>query len=330
MRAVALLALAACSHAPAGHDSDASAGDAAIATLDGAGAYTAGTFSSDQGQLDYEVYTPSGYHAGTPVPLVLAITGCLQSIDQLEQVSRFSQLADQQTFVVVYVAQSAARNPTQCWNWPLPADQARDTGEPSLLAGITRTVGDTWSIDPARRFVIGASAGGAMSVILGATYPDVFAAIGVIAGCEYKGAPCGPVGGPDPVGQGQVAYQAMAGQARVVAAIVFHGQDDTVVAPVNGQQVAEQWVSTDDYADDGVHDGSIPAAPSSTTQHQVPGGHAYTVTDYGGAQPIVELVLIAGAGHAWPGGTAGALYADPAGPDATAMSYAFFAAHPAP
>jgi poly(hydroxyalkanoate) depolymerase family esterase len=330
----ALAVLAACSHAPAGHALDASLTNASsptdsTTTPDGPGAYTRGAFASPAGQLDYQVYVPSGYVAGVAAPLVVVISGCAQTIDELEALSRYSELAEQQTFVVVYVAQSPLRNPALCWNWFLPEDQVRGKGEPSLLAGITQTVEHKWSIDPRRVFLIGPSAGGVMSVIMGATYPDLYAAIGVIAGCEYQGTPCGPAGGPDPLLQARAAYRAMGSRARVVPVIVFQGQADIIVAPINGQQVAEQWVATDDYIANGVPDTST-AMPSSVTRHQIPGGHAYTISDYGAMPARVELIAIANAGHSWPGAPANVLYGDPQGPDATAMSYAFFAEHPAP
>jgi poly(hydroxyalkanoate) depolymerase family esterase len=109
-----------------------------------------------------------------------------------------SALASQKTFIAVYPELDPAANPLRCWNWFDPANQARDQGEPGLIAGITRQVIASYSIDPDRVFVIGASAGGAMSVILGATYPDLFAAIAVVAGCEFGGEPCGQLPSPDP------------------------------------------------------------------------------------------------------------------------------------
>lgn len=327
MRAAALVLIAACSPASSGP-----AGGDGGALADGAGGESGRsedrTFASDQGRLDYRVHLPGGYRAGAAVPLILVLSGCAQSIEQLEEVSRFSELAERHTFIAVYVAQSVLRNPAGCWNWFSPEDQARDRGEPSLLAGITGEVAATWSIDEERVHVIGPSAGGAMSVILGANYPDRFAAIGVIAGCEYSGAPCGLVGGPDPVEQGELAYRAMGSRARVVPVIAFQGQADAVVAPINGRQVAAQWVATDDRADNGVRDGSLPATPTATKAGQAPGGRTYSITEHG-APAVVELVAVDGAGHAWPGGPADADFSDPEGPDASTMSYQFFMSHPA-
>src|SRR5258708_12699728 len=100
-------------------------------------------------------------------------------------------LPDQKKFIVVYPKQTRTYNAGDCWNWFEPADQARGSGEPAIIAGITRTVeGSTaaWTINTHRVYVAGLSAGAAMSVIMGATYPDIFAAIGVHSGLEYKAA----------------------------------------------------------------------------------------------------------------------------------------------
>lgn len=330
-----------CGHGSGGGDGG-TGDDAAIAT-DGAvdlagdggasaGMWISGTFGNDQGQRDYRLYVPSGYRAGTPLPLVVMLHGCTVGAEQMDATTQYAALAEARTFLVVYPVQSGAANPTLCWNWFLAADQARGTGEPSLIAGITQTVMDGWSVDDKRVYVIGASAGGAMSVIMGATYPDRYAAIGVVAGCEFGGAPCGSSGGPDPAMQGQLAYQAMASLARPVPVIVFHGDADAVAAPVNGQQVTQQWLATDDWADNGVHDGTVATTAASTMTLQAPNGRSYDraqFDDQAGAL-LVDYYVVHGAGHAWPGGPASATFTDPTGPDATTISYEFFVAHPRP
>src|SRR5258708_27450972 len=98
-------------------------------------------------------------------------------------------LPDQKQFIVVYPQQTSTYNASDCWNWLEPADQARASGEPAIIAGITRTVeGSTaaWTINTHRVYVAGLSAGAAMSVIMVTTYPDIFAAIGLQSALEYK------------------------------------------------------------------------------------------------------------------------------------------------
>jgi poly(3-hydroxybutyrate) depolymerase len=138
-------------------------------------------------------------------------------------------------------------------------------------------------------------------------------------------------GGPDPVQKGQAAYQTMGSYARVLPVIVFQGAADTVIYPINGEQVIQQFISTDDWADDGSHNGSIPTTRSSTAGGQVPGGHSYSIDYYqnGHGAELMQRWLVNGMGHAWSGGS-GEPYTDPQGPDASAYTWSFFAAHPKP
>jgi poly(hydroxyalkanoate) depolymerase family esterase len=297
-----------------------------------AGSVVTGTFTSAQGARDYRLYIPSRYRPGTPLPLIVYLHGCTQSVDSAARATRLDALAEEETLFAAYPIEPTSANPLGCWNWFSASDQVRGQGEPALIDGIAGQIAGSFSVDGKRVWIVGASAGAAMSVIMGATYPDRYAAIGVVAGCEYQGAPCGATGGPDPLAQGQAAYQAMGPRARIVPAIVFQGDADVVVAPVNADQVVQQWLATDDWADDGKHDGSIATTPSLSDSGMVPNGRSWDRTRYaaGGGAIVVERWTIHGAGHAWPGGAAGEAFTDPGGPDATRASYDFFAAHPMP
>ncbi|WP_223258418.1 extracellular catalytic domain type 1 short-chain-length polyhydroxyalkanoate depolymerase [Thermogemmatispora tikiterensis] len=296
-------------------------------------------YSGPAGSRPYYVYTPAGYHVGTAVPLIVMLHGCLQTPTDFAAGTQMNALADQQQFIVVYPQQTTLYNISACWNWFLPGNQVRGYGEPAIIAGIVQTVEQNtsqWTIDRKRVYVAGLSAGAAMSVILGATYPDLFAAIGVASGLEYQAAtsaytaPLAQLyGGPDPQQQGQLAYQAMGSRARVVPTIVFHGQSDYVVYPINGDQVVQQWMTTDRLASGGSYNASF-GSPSSSSNGQVPGGHAYTVqtwTDSSGRE-IQEYWKVYGMGHAWSGGSSSGSYTDPAGPSATNAMYTFFMNHP--
>ena len=174
-----------------------------------------------------------------------------------------------------------------------------------------------------------------MAVILGATYPDIFAAIGVHSGVEYRAITSllsgGEVfldGGPDPIQQGQEAFAAMGSFARVVPTIVFHGTDDVVANPIDGNQVVQQWMETDFLASHGTYDAGF-NHPSSTMHGQVPEGHSYTVyrwNDNGGNE-VQEYWLINGMGHAWSGGNPGD-FTDLQGPSASLAMCMFFKNHP--
>ncbi|GCE31754.1 hypothetical protein KDA_72380 [Dictyobacter alpinus] len=305
------------------------------------GTFTQYTYSGSAGSRPYYVYTPANYQVGTVVPMVVMLHGCTQNPTDFANGTQMNALADQKQFIVVYPQQTSSDNSSSCWNWFQPADQARGSGEPAIIAGIAQTVKQAtskWTIDSNRVYVAGMSAGAAMTAIMGATYPDIFAAIGVHSGLEYQAATsltaatmAQSQGGPSPTQQGQAAYNAMGSAARVVPTIDFQGQSDYTVYPVNGDQVIQQWMQTDHLASNGTYAASF-SSPSTTTNGQAPGsnGRAYTVLTWNNTSgnEIEEYWKIAGMGHAWSGGSSSGSYTDPNGPSATNAMYTFFMNHP--
>lgn len=296
------------------------------------GQLTTGSYANSAGTLSYELYVPSTYRAGTPMPLVVALHGCTQTADVYRQLSGWDTEAESKGFIVLFPQQSSSRNSYSCWNWFQQADMQRGSGEPSIIDGMVTTVEQEYSIDTQRVYVAGFSAGGAMANVMAATYPDVFAAVGVGSGCEYNGLPCVGAPGPAATQTGQAAYQAMGKYARVMPAIVFQGDADDIVAPANAPLIVQEWQVTDNYVDDGAPSGAIPTSSTSTVNGTSPGGQPYTVTTYGdgNGSELIEYWLIHGMNHAWSGGSSTEQYADPSGPNETAAMYAFFSSHPLP
>ncbi|HEU4422831.1 MAG TPA: PHB depolymerase family esterase [Pilimelia sp.] len=287
----------------------------------------AGVHVTVWGTRAFHGYVPSTYRPGRPVPLLVALHGCAEYLGHLEELSGLTALAEQRGFIVVYPEQNVLANPAKCWNWFLETNQHRGVGEPSIIAGITDRVRSGYAVDPRRIFVTGPSAGGVMANIMAVTYPDVFAAAAILAGCEYS---CDVTRLTAPQAQGDKAYDEMGNRARPVPVIIFQGTADLVVPPVTAERLLHQWVRANDLAADGVADGDIDAVADLTVPGQVPGGRSYTRSVYRTAdgRDLIETVIIDGAGHAWPGGQ-GPL-GDPAGPDASAMQWDFFTAHPRP
>lgn len=268
-------------------------------------------FTGGPGSRRYKVYIPSGY-AGQALPLVVMLHGCTQNPDDFAAGTQMNALAEEQTFLVAYPEQPQSANMQRCWNWYAAGDQIRDGGEPELIAGIARAVLAEFSADPSRVYAAGLSAGGAAAAILAATYPDLFAAVGV-----HSGLACGAA--RDMPG----AFAAMKGQGvaagrnrRPVPTIVFHGDGDRTVHPVNGDQVAAQAAPTSGLTE-------------TVTRDRSPGGMAYTRTIRSDASgtPVLEQWVLHGAGHAWSGGSPQGSYTDPRGPDASREMLRFFLQH---
>jgi poly(hydroxyalkanoate) depolymerase family esterase len=276
-----------------------------------------GTYSNKAGSRSYKLFVPSGYHQGQPLPLIVMLHGCTQSPDDFAAGTRMNFIAEEQTCIVVYPEQRSDANPSKCWNWFRSADQRRGEGEPSLIAGITRQVMQNYSVDPQRVYVTGLSAGGAAAAIMGATYSDLYAAVGIHSGLAYGAATDMPSAFAAMRQGGAVARRASSHRP-TVPSIIFHGDRDSTVNPVNGTQAMEQAIGT--------------ARTKKKTHHgQIPGGRSYTRTTYADSErEIIEHWNVHGAGHAWSGGSAAGSYTDAQGPDATKEMLRFFLSHSLP
>ena len=270
------------------------------------------TFSNDAGSRTYKVYVPSGY-SGQSLPVVIMLHGCTQNPDDFAAGTRMNEVGEEQTFLVAYPRQPQSANMQKCWNWFNAGDQQRESGEPSLIAGIAKQVVEEFSADPARVYVAGLSAGGAAAAIMAATYPDIFAAVGVHSGLACGAARDMPSAFAAMSGGGTIRQR---GEGRTVPTIVFHGDADRTVNPVNSDHVIAQATQE-------------AALTKMVTRGETPSGTAYTRTvqlDADGGE-VLEQWVLHGAGHAWSGGSASGSYTDPRGPDASREMIRFFLAH---
>ncbi len=301
-----------------------------------AGSWVYGTYTNIWGSRGFQLWVPAGYQPGQALPLVVGLHGCFQNPDQFAGLTRLNQKADAEKFLVLYPNQALFANGSQCWNFMLSSNQERGIGEPSIIVGMVDWVKSLYSVDAHRVYVGGVSAGGVMTSILMACYSDVFAAGMVGAGAMYKAATTasgsayamsfGSIYDPDD--RGYDAWSCSGRARRKVPVLVIHGTDDSTVNPINGEQAVQQFVQTNDYADDGSDNDSVPYAATSVWYGSVPGGRSYTVKDYvyGGAL-LVQKYEIHGMDHSWPGGDDSYLFADPSGPDATTIMWDFLKQH---
>ncbi|RZI84108.1 MAG: PHB depolymerase family esterase [Rubrivivax sp.] len=296
-----------------------------------ADAFISGRHIGHHGARGYKLYVPPAFQAGQALPLVVMLHGCTQNPDDFALGTGMNEAARAQGFFVLYPEQDQHANAQRCWNWFKHNHQQRGKGEPALLAGMTREVMAQYGIDPKRVYVAGLSAGGAMAAILGDAYPELFAAVGVHSGLatgsatDVSSAFAAMKGGADgmPMDTGLSNLPGLqkgparrakrpARPASGVPTIVFHGDRDTTVHPVNGEQVLAACV--------------VPEPQARRERSRSRNGRDYTRhwhRDTNG-RVMAEHWVVHGAGHAWSGGHPQGTYTDAKGPDATQEMLRFF------
>ncbi|MGW4589806.1 extracellular catalytic domain type 1 short-chain-length polyhydroxyalkanoate depolymerase [Amycolatopsis thermoflava] len=244
-------------------------------------------FGSNPGNLRMFRYAPDGLPAGRPV--VVALHGCTQNATGYATGTGWMKLADQWRVAVVFPQQSSANNANSCFNWFEPADTRRGSGEAlSVKQMVDRTKADLGS---SSAYVTGLSAGGAMTAVMLAAYPDVFAGGGIVAGLPY-GCATSTVTAFSCMNPGTDLTPAQWGDKVRAAAdhsgahplvSIWHGTADTTVAPRNATELVEQW--TDVAGTDQTPDVSDTVAGQ---RHRVYGGKVeyYEISGMGHGQPV--------------------------------------------
>jgi poly(hydroxyalkanoate) depolymerase family esterase len=270
------------------------------------------TFANEAGGRTYKLYVPSSY-VGQALPLLVMLHGCTQSPDDFAAGTRMNNLAEEHTFLVAYPAQTRTANASKCWNWFKEDNQRRDHGEPSLIAGITRQIMRDFRIDSDRAYVAGLSAGGAAAAILGITYPDLYAGIGVHSGLACGAARDVPSAFAAMRQGGAATAVTRSRCERIVPTIVFHGDRDGTVNSVNGEQIISQSKAE-------------ASLETKVNQGIAPGGIRFTRTiqTNESGRTLLEQWILHGAGHAWSGGSSAGSYTEPRGPDASREIVRFF------
>jgi poly(hydroxyalkanoate) depolymerase family esterase len=267
------------------------------------------SFGSNPGNLRMHIYIPDD--VGPSPPLVIALHGCTQTADSYDQGTGWSQLADRFGFIVVFPEQQSANNPKNCFSWFLPGDTTRDSGEALSIRQMIAKAGEKFGVDRSRIFVTGLSAGGAMTSVMLATYPEIFAGGAIIAGLPYGSA-----------SSVQEAFEAMFNERapssrtlgdHVRAASdyhgpwpkisVWHGTADVVVRPSNANDIVKQWID-------------VLKLPKSSSREEQIGRHIRRVWNDAKGDTRIEAYSITGMGHGVPLATTG--------PDGLGVASPFF------
>jgi poly(hydroxyalkanoate) depolymerase family esterase len=203
------------------------------------------SFGANPGQLRMLSYVPEGASA-----LVVVLHGCTQSAEAYAAGAGWLALAERFGFAVLAPEQTPANNPNRCFNWFQGADTTRGSGEAASIAAMVQRLTADAGLDPARVFVTGLSAGGAMASVMLATYPELFAGGGIVAGLPHGAASSMPeafeaMGHPrarSGAAWGDEVRQASTHAGRWPTVSVWHGGADRTVAPINADAIVSQWL----------------------------------------------------------------------------------------
>ncbi|PVM92730.1 esterase [Caulobacter endophyticus] len=249
-------------------------------------------FGANPGQLTMLGYRPEGLAPDSP--LVVVLHGCTQTAAAYAEGAGWLDLADRMGFMVVAPQQPQANNAGRCFNWFLPGDIRRGEGEAASIAAMVAHAVETHDLDRSRVFVTGLSAGGAMTAVMLAVYPDLFAGGAVIAGLPY-GVASNVQGAMQvmnhPAGRSGANLAALVPVSRDGGSrprlSIWHGDADGTVQVKNGHDLAQQWAALN----------GLPSAPHRV--EPLPHG-TRSIWRSADGEPLVELNIVRGLGHGTP------------------------------
>lgn len=252
-------------------------------------------YGADPGGVGMYVYRPASLPENPPV--VVALHGCTQDARLYADNSGLTTMADRHGFVLVFAETTTANNPNKCFNWFQPTDNARDQGEAASVRQMVAYAEETYGADAGRTYVTGLSAGGAMTSVLLAAYPDVFEAGAVVAGLPYG---CARDAGPFTCMSPGVDRSPEEWAQRVRDAhpehtgpwprvAVWHGDEDTTVDPLNADELRDQWTAV--HGLDQSPDRTSTIGPNGTSREEYVAGDGRTA---------VEVDRVPAIGHGTP------------------------------
>ena len=296
------------------------------------GRWVSGEYTNAAGTRRYQLYVPAGYDAGKPHMLVVLLHGCTQDAADIARGTRLAEHADRERFIALLPEQPESANAKKCWNWYEPAHQARDAGEPSMIAGMTAKAMTDYRIDPDRVHIAGISAGAAMASLVAVAYPETFASVAFHSGIPWQSATnvMAALGvmskGVTEEEAGALAARAataMGKGAHPIPAIIIYGGSDKVVNTANGRATAVMWARMNSTIA-----GSASPVLDAISSTSVENEYHVERHSYGKAGRDVVEIRVEELGHAWSGGSSSGTFTDPKGIDAMAEVVRFFASHP--
>ena len=250
-------------------------------------------FGSNPGALGAKIYIPDRFSSGAP--LVVVLHGCTQNAESYDHGAGWSKAADEQGFALLFPEQKRTNNPNLCFNWYSDEDARRGQGEAHSISQMVEAMIGRYGCDPTRVFVTGLSAGGAMTAVMLATYPELFAGGGIIAGLAYGTAHSVPQafdrmrghGGPTGKALSQLVQSASGHRGPWPRLSIWHGSGDMTVVPGNAQDLIDQWSV--------LH--GVSQAPSRTDEVL---GYPHRIWCDSDGREVIEEYSITGMAHGTP------------------------------
>ena len=302
------------------------------------GHWVSGEYTDAAGSRKYQLYLPAGYDAKQEYMLVVLLHGCTQDAADIARGTRIAEHADREGFIALLPEQPESANAKKCWNWYDPAHQARDAGEPSLIAGMTAQIVADYPVDPDRVHLAGISAGAGMAALVAVAYPEMYASVALHSGIAWRAATNvmmalgimakGP-SATDADTSGVQAAAAMGARKRPIPALVIQGGSDKVVNPANAAALARQWTRMNARARATDEPQVAPRDEAASNERSgEANGYHWTRAEFGAGDSVVEELVVAELGHAWSGGSSAGTFTDEHGPDAMEEIVRFFTRHP--
>jgi poly(hydroxyalkanoate) depolymerase family esterase len=248
------------------------------------------SFGSNPGNLVMYKFVPGGLPTGKP--LVVVLHGCTQSATEYATRTEWENLANRYQFAIAYAEQQTANHSNKCFNWYQTADITRGQGEALSIKQMVDKMKTDHGSDASRIYVTGLSAGGYMTTVMLATYPEVFAGGAIMAGGPYKCAttlteasPCQQGLDKTPAQWGDLVRGQNPGYTGPWPKVtIFHGTSDYTVYPKNMTEAMEQWTN-------------VLGIDQTADFTETFRGHTHSVYKNAGGTPLVETWSIASMGH---------------------------------